>query len=175
MKIASPSRKSPKNFSSEDERKASNKLVINFSLVVRFLAINSYGFLFNRPYHDLNHWKDEEKGVSFPSCNQQHKEGTPLMTNYARLSEKPLPFLSLTAYTVGEFQALLPTFSTAFWDICRKTRWMRRNGRSGALSPIATVHCPRWKISYYSFWCIYAKLPPGYFWGSVPNASTSGQ
>jgi hypothetical protein len=36
------------------------------------------------------------------------------MTNYARLSEKPLPFLSLTAYTVGEFQALLPTFSTAF-------------------------------------------------------------
>jgi IS5 family transposase len=36
------------------------------------------------------------------------------MTNYARLSEKPLPFLSLTAYTVVEFQALLPTFSTAF-------------------------------------------------------------
>ena len=36
------------------------------------------------------------------------------MTNYARLSEKPLPFLSLTAYTVAEFQALLPTFRTAF-------------------------------------------------------------
>ena len=36
------------------------------------------------------------------------------MTNYARLSEKPLPFLSLTAYTVAEFQALLPTFSAAF-------------------------------------------------------------
>ena len=36
------------------------------------------------------------------------------MTNYARLSEKPLPFLSLTAYTVAEFQALLPTFKTAF-------------------------------------------------------------
>lgn len=36
------------------------------------------------------------------------------MTNYARLSEKPLPFLSLTAYTVAEFQALLPTFSNAF-------------------------------------------------------------
>ena len=36
------------------------------------------------------------------------------MTNYARLSEKPQPFLSLTAYTVDEFQALLPAFSTAF-------------------------------------------------------------
>ena len=36
------------------------------------------------------------------------------MTNYARLSEKPQPFLSLTAYTVAEFQALLPTFTTTF-------------------------------------------------------------
>ena len=42
------------------------------------------------------------------------------MTNYARLSEKPLPFLSLTAYTVGEFQALLPTFSTAFLRYMQK-------------------------------------------------------
>jgi hypothetical protein len=36
------------------------------------------------------------------------------MTNYARLSEKPLSFLSLTAYTVAEFQVLLPTFRNAF-------------------------------------------------------------
>jgi hypothetical protein len=36
------------------------------------------------------------------------------MTNYARLSEKPIPFLSLTAYPVAEFQALLPPFRTAF-------------------------------------------------------------
>jgi hypothetical protein len=57
---------------------------------------------------------DEERGVSFPSCNQQHKEEAPPMTNYARLSEKPQPFLSLTAYTVAEFQDLLPTFRAAF-------------------------------------------------------------
>ena len=36
------------------------------------------------------------------------------MTNYDNLKDKPNRFLSLTGYTLEEFLALLPYFSTVF-------------------------------------------------------------
>lgn len=56
------------------------------------------------------------KSEGYPSkiaTNNQKKE-TPLMTNYARLSEKSKQFHALTGYTLEEFDALLPAFRNAF-------------------------------------------------------------
>ena len=38
------------------------------------------------------------------------------MTNYQNLKTKPTKFLSLTGYTLEEFSALLPHFSTRFLE-----------------------------------------------------------
>lgn len=56
-----------------------------------------------------------EKGYPREAAtNSQAKEEPLLMTNYAKLSQKPKQFHALTGYTLEEFQALLPVFAICF-------------------------------------------------------------
>ncbi len=72
------------------------------------------------------------------------------MTNYSSLSAEPKQFQALTAYTLAEFDALLPTFSDRF-EAQMQAFTLTGKPRHRPMSAMTIAPCRRWRISCCSF------------------------
>ncbi len=68
---------------------------------------------------------------------------------YATERDKKYRILDLTSLTVEEFEALIPTFQTAFLAYMaeRIGRWRANRAPDGAIASMPLVRCPRLKTA----------------------------
>jgi hypothetical protein len=72
------------------------------------------------------------------------------MTNYSSLAAEPKQFQALTAYTLEEFDALLPTFSERF-EAQMQAFTLSGKPRHRPYVSYDNSPCRRWRISCCSF------------------------